>query len=135
MSIKKLLLGLFTVTTLAAPLVSLGVSSNLFNAGGVGANVETKTGLGNVDAATTVGSVINVALSFLAVIGLVLCLYAGFLWMTAAGNDDQITKAKDILKATVIGLVLIFLAEAINLTVIYWLNDATGGGLDFSEFL
>lgn len=37
----------------------------------------------------------------------VLTVYAGVLWMTAAGDSKKVDKAKDILTASVIGLVII----------------------------
>ncbi|PIR92378.1 hypothetical protein COU01_01910, partial [Candidatus Falkowbacteria bacterium CG10_big_fil_rev_8_21_14_0_10_44_15] len=49
----------------------------------------------------------------LGIIFLVLVLYAGFLWMTAAGNEDQVTKAKSILTTSIIGIVIIVAAYAI----------------------
>ena len=48
------------------------------------------------------------------VIFLVLVIAAGFLWMTAAGNDTQIARAKNILISTIIGTVLIIGAYAIT---------------------
>ncbi|OGF15393.1 hypothetical protein A3G56_03175 [Candidatus Falkowbacteria bacterium RIFCSPLOWO2_12_FULL_45_10] len=61
----------------------------------------------------TVVSVINGILGLLGIIFLVLVLYAGFLWMTAAGNEDQVTKAKSILTTSIIGIVIIVAAYAI----------------------
>ncbi len=58
--------------------------------------------------------VINGILGLLGIIFLVLTLYAGFLWMTAAGNDDQVSKAKSILTAAIIGIIIIIAAYAIT---------------------
>ncbi len=58
--------------------------------------------------------VINAILGLLGVIFLVLTLYAGFLWMTAAGNDEQVGKAKNILTTAIIGLIIIVAAYAIT---------------------
>jgi hypothetical protein len=128
-------ISVIAISILILPHASFGVSSKVLDAGGVGAKVTDKTGLGNTSVTDATGNVINIVLGFLAVIAVVLCLYAGFLWMTAAGDEEKITKAKDILKAAVIGLIIIFIADGISLTVIYYLNGATGGGLDFSKFL
>src|SRR3989344_1501165 len=61
------------------------------------------------DQATTVlaegvAQIIQVALSLLGVLLIVLILYAGFLWMTAAGSEEKISKAKKIIGAAIIGL-------------------------------
>jgi len=58
--------------------------------------------------------VIKTVLTLLGTIFLVLTIYAGFLWMTAAGNDDQVGKAKSLLTQAVIGLVIILLSYSIT---------------------
>ena len=65
---------------------------------------------------------ISVFLSFLGIIFLILILYAGFLWMTSGGNEEQITKAKGMLKNSIIGLAIIISAYAITYFVIYWIG-------------
>jgi hypothetical protein len=54
-----------------------------------------------------VGMVIRTILSLLGVIFISYTVYAGFLWMTAAGNDEKIDQAKKILRNGVIGLIII----------------------------
>ncbi len=60
-----------------------------------------------------VGRYINIALGLLGVILVVLIVYAGFLWMTAQGNEEKVKKAKGIITNAVIGMILIFAAYAI----------------------
>lgn len=60
-----------------------------------------------------IGAVLASLLAFLGVIFILLTIYAGFLWMTAKGNDDQVRKAQKILQTTVTGLVIIALAYGI----------------------
>lgn len=57
---------------------------------------------------------IRMILGFLALVFLILILYAGFKWMTSAGNTETIDKAKKIISAALIGLVIIFLSYAIT---------------------
>ncbi len=40
-------------------------------------------------------------------------LYAGFLFVTAGGNDDQVNKAKDVVKWSLIGVVVMILAGSV----------------------
>lgn len=61
-----------------------------------------------------VGNIINVILGFLGILLLVYMLYAGFLWMTAGGDEKKVTKAIDIIKQAVVGLVIIVAAFAIS---------------------
>lgn len=84
------------------------------------------SGLGNTDIRETGASLINVALTVLGTVMLLLVFYAGFLWMTAAGNDDQIGKAKGILSASIIGLIIILSAYSITTFVTERAIEATG---------
>lgn len=70
-------------------------------------------------------TIIQVALSFLGVIFLMLTIYGGFLWMTAAGNEEQVGKAKKILTGAIIGLIIVVGAYAISTLVISKLEGAT----------
>jgi hypothetical protein len=65
-----------------------------------------------------VGSLISVALSFLGVIFLLLMIYGGYMWMTAAGNDENVKKAQSLIKAAVIGVIIVTSAYAISYFVI-----------------
>ena len=72
----------------------------------------------NVDEATDifVGDAVEMVRLFLQVIGVVILLfilYAGFLWVTAGGNTEQVDKAKGILKNAVIGSVIIGISYVI----------------------
>lgn len=64
-----------------------------------------------------VGIMIRWALSLLGVFFVVLIIYAGFLWMSAGGNDDQISKAKSYIFNAVIGLIIILSAYSITIYV------------------
>lgn len=60
-----------------------------------------------------VGIIISALLSLLGVIFIVLIIYAGFNWMTAAGDSAKVDKAKDTLFRAVIGLIIVVGAYAI----------------------
>jgi len=74
---------------------------------------------------STVGTIINIVLSLVGVILVVLIVYAGFLWMTAGGNEDNVKTAKTILKNAIIGLIVTLLAYGIASFVLTNLLDAT----------
>lgn len=61
-----------------------------------------------------VTDIISLILSFLGVIFLAITIYAGFLWMTAQGNDTQIKKAKDLLINAIVGLIIITAAYSLT---------------------
>lgn len=94
--------------------------------GGSGSPLETVRDRAGFNANDNIGSisgrVINVALSMVGLIFLLLMVYAGFLWMTAHGEEEQINRAKSIIKGTIIGLVLVLSAYAITFLVTNALN-------------
>ena len=84
-------------------------------------NVASKTvgntgDLSSIDSVVTTG--VNAVLGLLGIIFLVIIIYAGFLWMTAGGNEDAVGKSKKLLMNSIIGLVIILGAYAISQFVI-----------------
>lgn len=77
---------------------------------------------------TSIGRVINIALSFIGVILLVLMVYAGFLWLTAGGNDDQVGHAKQLIKNGVIGMAIALSAFVLTNFIVAQLNNALNVG-------
>lgn len=75
-----------------------------------------------------IARIIAQLLTFLGIIFFILILYAGFLWMTAGGNEENIGKAKRILTSAGIGLAIVVLAYAI--TVFVMRAFLSGAGLD-----
>lgn len=63
---------------------------------------------------TKTGQIVGLVLSFVGVIFLALMIYAGITWMTAAGNEQQVTKAKSLMVNATIGLIVVFAAYAIT---------------------
>lgn len=70
-----------------------------------------------------IGNIIAVLLSVLGIIFVVLVVYAGFLYLTAAGDTDKVKKAKTLLTQSVIGLIIIVAAYAIAAFVIDALTE------------
>ncbi len=87
----------------------------------------TSLGLTSADLVTTVINIINWALGLLAIIAVALIIYGGYYWLTAAGNEERITKAKKIILNTVIGLVIILLAWAIVNFIIQTTSNVSNG--------
>ena len=67
---------------------------------------------------TSVGSimaaVIKGFLGLLGIIFVILIITAGYNWMTAAGEEEKVNKAKDTLKRAIIGLIIVVSAYAIT---------------------
>lgn len=77
-----------------------------------------------------IATIIQTALSLIGVIFLLLIIYGGYNWMTAAGDNSKVETAKNTITRAVMGLVVVLAAYAISYFVIQslganTLNDAT----------
>lgn len=70
-------------------------------------DVASAYGNSNLDIRTIIARIIVIALEFLGVIFLGLTIFAGFRYMTAAGNEEQTKKAVSQIKDSVIGLIIV----------------------------
>lgn len=129
---KKIFLAIFFLFLLASPAVL--ASQNLNDAFKVydeskkdptdeaaeaaGYNINVKEQNNSVVISNIIAKAINTVLGFLGIIFMALIIYAGGLWMTAAGNDDKINKAKDILKRAAIGMAVILFSYLFSYFVI-----------------
>lgn len=68
------------------------------------------------DPATIVGVVVKSILGLMGVLFLGLMIYGGYTWMMARGNEQDVEKAKSIIRNGIIGLAIIFCAYAITAT-------------------
>ncbi|MDR0650125.1 MAG: pilin [Candidatus Peribacteria bacterium] len=96
--------------------VAIGQAGDLSQGKGINEN-QTQTGDKLIN---SIKSFINWVLGMLATIALVICLYAGFLMVTSAGDEAKYKKGMDILKKAGIGLIIIGLAWLI-VSVVFWL--------------
>ena len=112
------------VVALAAPNIGLGsgkddLASGIASSSGYNVNIAPNT------LTQSVGKVIKVALSFVGTIFFILTVYAGFLWMTAQGNEEQVGQAQGILKMATIGLFVIVMSYTITNYVVKALEKST----------
>ncbi len=124
---KKWLIGIMSLVW-ATSLISLSpvtVNAQNLDVWGNTQNSYANIGLSDTDPRDVVANVIKVVLGFLGTIAVVLIIVAGFQWMTAAGSEDKIAKAKKIMTAAVIGLVIVLMAYALSTFVIKAIISAT----------
>lgn len=57
--------------------------------------------------------IVRRVLEFVGIILTIMILYAGFLWWSARGNDEQVSRAKSTLANSLIGMVIITMSYAI----------------------
>lgn len=119
---------LLTLLVILLPQMALGLTFDPQSGDQTGL---IKTSINSVDlgnAAPTVVAlnIINAALSLLAAVCVGLLIYAGFLWIWARGNQDEVKRSKDIIMGTVIGLVIVLAALGITQFVFTTVGDITG---------
>lgn len=114
---QKVLQLLFVLGLLLTPTaVAHSANPSIFEQamGGASRVIESAYGF---DAPTTdpflpaLAAIINFLLTFGGVIFFLLLIYAGYLWMTARGNEEQTSKAKKIATEAIIGILVIVFAR------------------------
>jgi hypothetical protein len=110
---KKTILSITIVLVLVLSATTV-FAQGLQDAGKTAQTVATKAGVSQSNVEDVVGTGLNAALSLVGLIFLILMVYAGYLWMTARGEEEPIKKAQKIIIGSVIGLVLILSAYAIT---------------------
>lgn len=74
----------------------------------------------------TIARVITTALGFVGMIFLLMMVYAGFLWMMARGNEEQVKKSKDTILRALMGLMIVTAAYGITVLITAGLANSTG---------
>ncbi len=98
-----------------------------FGAGNLKTVGDTAKITSNVTLPVLIGNLIRTFIGLLGIIFLLLTVYAGFLWLTAQGDEKKVEHAKGLLKNAVIGLVIIAAAYAISAFVVNALAHVAGG--------
>lgn len=62
----------------------------------------------------TAALIVNFLLQLLGAIAISLTVYAGYVWLMARGNADEVKRAKDILAGSAVGLLLILASYSIT---------------------
>jgi hypothetical protein len=75
-------------------------------------NIANRVGLSTkqTDARFVILGLVKTLLGFTSLLALIMVIYGGFIWLTAAGKEDRIKKGRDILVWATIGLVVLMAA-------------------------
>ncbi len=91
----------------APDLKKIILEDNLHKAGSsAGLTDSTYTEVDDLDIDIIIGTIINRVLSFLAIVFIIMVIYGGIRWMTAGGNEEDVTTAKDTIRRAIIGLAI-----------------------------
>ncbi|MBI5622058.1 hypothetical protein HY933_04325 [Candidatus Falkowbacteria bacterium] len=105
--------------TAAEQNLSKSAITNLINGANTGAGYNTE----QYNLLGYVAKIFRLLLVVVTMVMFFLIIYAGVLWMTAQGNEEQIGKAKSILIGAVIGLAIVFAAGLIPYIIFYFFYD------------
>ena len=129
---KKITLAIFSIALFCQLFIGQIASAQLL---GTTTDLEAATlitknaaNLGDITIGQLVAQILQVVLSFLAIIFLVLMVFAGFKWMTAGGNEEQVKKSTATIKAAVIGLIIVVAAYTITYFIFGQLPFSGSGG-------
>ena len=93
----------------------------------IGNSIQSTTGLCNPTAGQTLKDILNVLVDFLFTYGLpfviIFMVIAGFMFVTAGGNEERITKARAVLFWTIIGAAVIVGAKIIAVAIQNFANQ------------
>jgi glycerol uptake facilitator-like aquaporin len=112
---KKLLFTLLTLIILAGPCLAMAqpVPTNLIDDAAVGAGYDPAAGTEST-IPQTVGTIIQIILSFVGTIFFVLIIVSGLQWMTAGGSEEKVTQARTRITNATIGLGITIIAYFIT---------------------
>jgi hypothetical protein len=113
------------VAAWSAPVLASTTSISLNPFGGGTYGNLTDTGLGDSDPVLVAAQLTNVFLRVLGTITVLLMLYGGWVWLWARGNEEDIKKAKDIIRGAIIGLLVILASYGLTQFVFYYLTRIT----------
>lgn len=104
---------------------SLSITNIIVGAIGGTVDVPEGTGLTNKPLADILIDLLNVALGFVTIASLGFLIYGGYYWMTSGGDEKKVETAKQIIKASIIGITVILISWAI----ITFIVEIVGGTL------
>ncbi len=133
---KKLFLTLGIALILVTPTLALGASV-LENALYADPASETGKLLKNFEPrgvakiktpGVIVFEVLQIVLGFLGIVGVIMMIYAGFLWITAGGEEEKATQGRTILFQAIVGILIVLAAYTITYFIINQLTTAVTSG-------
>lgn len=118
-------LGLSTVLLLVFSAFGGVASAQLINTGDVPSNIAA----GGGDFRSIILNIVNFFLGFLGLISVIMVIYGGITYVTAAGNQESIDKAKKVIMYAIIGIVIVLISFALINTVIGGATAGTDAGV------
>ena len=95
--------------------------------------VETGGEFYKIGIESAINNIGYIMVTLAASVALAIMVYGGFLWLTAAGNQEQISKAQKVLSGGVIGLLIIYGANALLSLAKQMVGKGGGGAANIAQ--
>lgn len=119
-----IVLGLSAVLLMVFSALGGVASAQLINPGDNPSNVAAATG-GQSSIRALALTIVNFFLGFLGIIAVIMIIYGGFTYVTAAGNQEKIQSAKKIIMYAIIGIIVVLISFALVSTVLGGVGTGT----------
>lgn len=86
--------------------------------------IKEATGLSDKPVGEVIINILNYLLGFLSLLGIIMILYGGFMWLTSQGNQEKVDKAKKIINTAILGIITILFSYSILYFVLKVINLA-----------
>ncbi len=115
-NIKLMVVGLLTCMIFSFG-ASIAIAQDLQSGLDTAAEITYGSSKTSTDISTVVGAAILRILQLIGVIFFALLTYGGVSWMLSRGNESEVTKAKTLIIAAVVGLLIVLSSYIITTTV------------------
>jgi len=112
------------VTTILLSVFAGTAAAQLIQQGDVPGNISAATG-GEGSIRALILRIVDFFLLFLGLIAVIMIIYGGVTYVTAAGNEEKVGKAKKIIMYAIIGIVIVLISFALVNTVIRGAGQGT----------
>ena len=130
---KKILISVSLIALVLLAIVqpvSAGILNPNTNVDYLAQNTAIEAGFNNIEIGQLVAYIIKTALGLLAVVFLILMVYAGWEWMSARGNEEKVTKSLATIRMAIIGLIIVLGAYAITYFIFRYLPFSGSGDVN-----
>jgi len=129
---KKISILLFTLVITGVASLQVASAQFLTNTAGLSGATDLVAKTANysdIRIEDVIARVIQLVLGFLAITFIIIMIVAGFRWMTAQGNEEQVTEAQHMIRAAIIGLIVVMLTYSVTYFVFKYVPFSGGGGM------
>jgi hypothetical protein len=110
---KNLIISIGMIAALALPVLVSAANPALQRLDNVAVTAGPYEPVNDTSLTEIIGTLIGIAIGLIGVIFLLLMIYAGYNWMTAQGEEEKVTRAKDTIIRSLIGLIIVIGAYAV----------------------